>query len=538
MNERVAARDNEMKTSKDLNILQIADQLGIPYRNNQWPELLKVEKPISAVCSLLSEDLCQTKLGMYGFNTPVSLWTTMLDHFSTKQKVDVLFLNGNMVKSGEQQTIDQVVNGHKRIISDIKNSLQDVPILPTFGKDDLNLQGGQQYSELYSRLYDVWFSDSAVKPVQKSTFLDGGYYRFDFPESDISVLAMNSAIYGLESHDQNDAADRQLIWLEQNLKENNMLPENTKRKFVLAMNTYPGLEYKHTEFQYLGEDWQNWKANAIDRFQQIITAQNDQADGKNQNIVLYACAGSYKAQFRNTNVINNNFVKNKIPMMISPSISPLKSTNPSYMTYELSHQEQRPQLMGYDVPQWLKLGANEDKIGGKYQIENVEITSLQLQYNIIGSEENIYSVQRPSQDWNFDFNFNYTVGGEFMDQNSGVALDHTLETVRTIDQFGQFEGYRKGFDLYARNWIFGKLLLPFKTSAFEPYGVLWSLCMEKEFSVLDPHLAFCMSGANNAFKALFVKSQHMCLVQSNKSQQVDNFRKMLNTVRYMERLKN
>ena len=161
-------------------------------------------------------------------------------------------------------------------------------------------------------------------------------------------------------------------------------------------------------------------------------------DNGTKNIIMLACAGSYKSLFTNPNMFGNNFTKNKIPVIVSPSVSPIKLTNPSYMTYEIKKQYTKPQILGYDIPQWLPLKFSPYYQSQKptYQIWNVEINSLQLQYNIAGDKAMTWNTQKPANDWNFDFNFNYGFAEALMDQNSGVALDHNLETVKTVQEFG------------------------------------------------------------------------------------------------------
>ena len=62
-----------------------------------------------------------------------------------------------------------------------------VPIIPTIGNNDVLFHNQATSSDRaashFERLYEVFFSGQPVKPVEKDTFIKGGYYRYDFPNS-------------------------------------------------------------------------------------------------------------------------------------------------------------------------------------------------------------------------------------------------------------------------------------------------------------------------------------------------------------------
>ena len=123
---------------------------------------------------------------------------------------------------------------------------------------------------------------------------------------------------------------------------------------MLSMNIYPGLQFSRNASEELGTNWANWKKVQTERFESIIMNNNDVGvssyndfGGKEKNLFLFVAAGSYMAQFRNPNMRDNGYITNKIPMLISPSVSALNSTNPSFMTFELTHENNKPLLFGY-----------------------------------------------------------------------------------------------------------------------------------------------------------------------------------------------
>ena len=83
----------------------------------------------------------------------------------------------------------------------------------------------------------------------KSTFLKGGYYRYDVPNFDVSILSINSMYFYKKVCDV-DIIQGQLDWLEDILKKNKEKADSDQRifgqgpfKFILAMHAFPGQQY-------------------------------------------------------------------------------------------------------------------------------------------------------------------------------------------------------------------------------------------------------------------------------------------------------
>ena len=81
----------------------------------------------------------------------------------------------------------------------------------------------------------------------KTTFLKGGYYRYDVPNNDVSVLSINSMYFYQKEVCDEENMNEMLDWLEFVLKENKEkaeakeLYDEPARKFILAMHAFPGM---------------------------------------------------------------------------------------------------------------------------------------------------------------------------------------------------------------------------------------------------------------------------------------------------------
>jgi len=58
----------------------------------------------------------------------------------------------------------------------------------------------------------------------------------------------------------------------------------------------------------------------------------------------------------------------------------------------------------------------------------------------------------PVKDYGLDLN--YDIGSSIFEQ-SGICLRKKFEVVHTIEQWGEYKGWRYGFDKYARYLISG-----------------------------------------------------------------------------------
>ena len=114
----------------------------------------------------------------------------------------------------------------KQIMHEIKKvgTSQNIPIIPTLGNNDF-IKHDQSTSainalEVYSKYYDYFFTNNMVQPVDKETFLKGGYYRWDMPDRMVSILALNTVTYMTENEQNIAGGEEQLRWMEHELMMN------------------------------------------------------------------------------------------------------------------------------------------------------------------------------------------------------------------------------------------------------------------------------------------------------------------------------
>lgn len=68
--------------------------------------------------------------------------------------------------------------------------------------------------------------------------MKGGYYRYDFPKTRTTVLALNTMFYKYKNKCGKNAGLEQLNWLKKQLRSNRW--KIFKRKFILTMHVFPG----------------------------------------------------------------------------------------------------------------------------------------------------------------------------------------------------------------------------------------------------------------------------------------------------------
>ena len=118
----------------------------------------------------------------------------------------------------------------------------------------------------YPIVWDIWFKDQIAKPVDPDTFFDGGYYRYDFENRSISLLALNTIMYMAKNREYSDAMQNQINWLEKIFIKNAALVANERKQFMISMHVFPGLNYfKGVETMWL-PDWQNKFLNLMNLY--------------------------------------------------------------------------------------------------------------------------------------------------------------------------------------------------------------------------------------------------------------------------------
>ena len=195
------------------------------------------------------------------------LLKTMVSEMSKNEKnLNAVIVNGDFIKHGltlmtdptlENQEADEkkswavMEKTFKTVMKEIIDQNPGIPVLPTFGNNDMVYHNNaparlqKESMKFYSDMYDLWFGNQETKP-NKNSFLIGGFYRHDLNNTKTSFLCMNTIYFMYLSKDtelQQDVAAKQILWLKNNLEQNQKLPQDEKREFILSMHVTPGNEY-------------------------------------------------------------------------------------------------------------------------------------------------------------------------------------------------------------------------------------------------------------------------------------------------------
>ena len=288
-----------------MNILEIAKSFGIPldsdfqFTPNFW------KKPMMYMCAnVLEPGTCNTHLGLYQLDANWNLVNYFMSQFFERevynprdgQKLNAILVNGDHNAHGVtypnyvmfnyknqngnftdlHNRMDKIKKNWTKFYSLVFNTTKNqIPVLPTFGNNDMVVHSQDNSPELnkyyYPLIFDIWFSKQDAKPVDPEPFFDGGYYRYDFENRDLSLLAMNTVMYMSGNREFTSAMQNQMDWIEKNLKENAQLPVESRKQFMISMHVFPGLNYfNHVEPLWLLE-WQDKFLSILDTYgEQVI----------------------------------------------------------------------------------------------------------------------------------------------------------------------------------------------------------------------------------------------------------------------------
>lgn len=250
---------------------------GIPLAEDWEPTPGFWQKPMMYMCAnVLEPGTCNYDLGMYQIEDTWALVEYFLSEFHKREilnpedgkKVDAIFVNGDnnahgltyrdyvelhlLNQNGDttefMERMKKTQNRWTHLYQLIANATEhQIPILPTFGNNDMVVHSQANTPELKKFylpiVYDIWFKNQKVKPADPATFLDGGYYRYDFEGRALSLLAMNTVMYMRQNREYGAAMQNQMDWLEATLKQNAELPVAVRKQFMISMHVFPGLNY-------------------------------------------------------------------------------------------------------------------------------------------------------------------------------------------------------------------------------------------------------------------------------------------------------
>lgn len=208
------------------NLEAIRDFLKNEFYTSDWrvAPLLPYES-----CQLLTEltgsgdfGKCTNDMGIYGFDAPKKLIEYIIEHLKEKHSdADVIVLDGDFIAhdhaGGHGMTDDEkakVWSALKGILNDdmamLRKQFPGKVLLPTIGNNDVVIHNSVPCNEddaemYYKELFEIWFPEGERPPnfdlaTANETFSNGGYYRYDFANSSLSFIALNTMYYNKKNH--------------------------------------------------------------------------------------------------------------------------------------------------------------------------------------------------------------------------------------------------------------------------------------------------------------------------------------------------
>lgn len=142
------------------------------------------------------------------------------------------------------------------ILSIMREYFPNAAILPSLGNNDVVLHNqvpchGSEFNiRYYKELHELWFPSNYNGPVDyrgiKETFLDGGFYAYDFPNSNLTLLALNTLMFIDDNVCNKEGAWRQLNWINKMYKKYERPGKN--RKLIFSMHEFNGMNYFNGKF--------------------------------------------------------------------------------------------------------------------------------------------------------------------------------------------------------------------------------------------------------------------------------------------------
>ena len=217
--------------------------------------------------------------GRYGCDSPFSL---VMSSLTRLKKVlphpEFILVIGDLVAHGvsckdESNCDPSQIAKLKRIITNVTKEVTSrfplTPVLYTVGNTDViyhnQVPKKKEKVAYYTFLYEVYIKNHpANQPIDnaenRKTFLDGAYYYFD-ANSLLRVLCLNSLYFFRhnDKHNDPDAADEQLSWLEKQLAT--LTSHN--RRAVLLMHVPKDIDKSDSDIHL-------WYQKYLDRYNDIM----------------------------------------------------------------------------------------------------------------------------------------------------------------------------------------------------------------------------------------------------------------------------
>jgi len=294
-----------------------------------------------STCSLL----CKNK-GFYGEDPPLKLLESavkdMGKKFKEEEAFDLIIVTGDLVVHGlassdpATENWEEMKETIETIMSTLKEGYPETPILGAVGNNDVKFhyQAAEDADKAsyYGDLFEIWFTDvpanSELEGLDdiESTFLQGGYYRYDFSE-ELAFLSINSVILNTLNAADLDEGATMLSWME------TQFSSSPSTKFVLFMHIFPGMIYATSLLEFWQEAFLESYLDILDTYQHQIIA----------NLGSHIHSNEIRAPSSSTHP------DVQLTQLATSALSPKDYNNPSYTVIDLSAEE------GIQDVQWRSL---------------------------------------------------------------------------------------------------------------------------------------------------------------------------------------
>lgn len=194
---------------------------------------------LARVVSLNSSMQCHLDMGIYGIDSPKRLIDEVFDHlYRAEKETDTIIINGDFSAHGTsiklkhgiptEEDIQKAWSNMKHLmktsLDDLRELFPDAAILPSIGNNDVVIHNqvpctdSEFRKQYYEEMFDIWFpagkiSNTINYDFIKESFLEGGYYAHEFPNSNLTFIALNSIMFIGHNKCDHDGAMKQIEWL-------------------------------------------------------------------------------------------------------------------------------------------------------------------------------------------------------------------------------------------------------------------------------------------------------------------------------------
>ena len=340
--------------------------------------------------------------GRVGCDTPLSLLEATLRNAKANNNdnsIDFILITGDFVRHLTNQ-IEDPIDFTESVLSTCIRSIrsifsENISIIPVLGNNDVtpdyyldvhatageynitNISSGITTTNANNiaknsllRMARNGLSESFLSEEESRTFVHGGYFAriiettasssssLSSSTSSILVLSLNTVIYSINHHDDNDYDDPldQFAWIESQLQTAAVAKNNKITAIYVVGHIPPTIgSYRHSQM---------WHERYLDRYALILKKYYCANTNNNSNtipsppikgnlfghmhtaefrLLSYSCDdddADADAKLNNRSVLNNNKLLTSppkplvLPFLVTSSITPIYGSNPSYRIVE------------------------------------------------------------------------------------------------------------------------------------------------------------------------------------------------------------